>query len=621
MPAKVALCMITKGDEGKLLDRCLSTIAKATDGVFITITTPNVDVIEVCEKHGATYFEEPWKFHETVDKKTYKWVKEFLGIKPTMKVGDKLFRFDNARNYSFEVVPEEFEWILWLDVDDIFRGASKIRETIAVAEKEKATSVFLNYLYHVETDETGKIKNILIEHLRERFVKRGVYKWVAPIHETLIAQGADKKIDSKDCDVVHLSADDRFVSNLERNMRNLELSIFDGKGSDPRPTYYLAKAFYDLILLADKGDEYNDVARRLFKAYLFGTEDHNLRNKSGWAEERCQCWEFMAELYRREGKFAEAVSCGMNALMETDSFPSTYISISMSYLMMGDFTRAMNWLKKGIAVPQPKTTLVVNPKELEVRSHEIVYHHAISTQNIDQAFEAARMLRDLRPGDPEMDNRVELTSSLRAQRELTKSFVMLAKQLEAEKNIHSLNLLVKSAPALIANNPFVVDLSKKISPPKTWGKNEVALYCGPGFTTWSPKQLENPEGSFMGGSEEAVVYLSDELSKLGWKVTVYAEPGDDEGEYNGVKYLPHYKFNGADEFNILVSWRQVALVDANYKAKKTYIWNHDIQSQLDYTKERLDKIDKVIVLSQWHRENIPNVPDDKIMISANGVTL
>ena len=71
----------------------------------------------------------------------------------------------------------------------------------------------------------------------------------------------------------------------------------------------------------------------------------------------------------------------------------------------------------------------------------------------------------------------------------------------------------------------------------------------------------------------------------------------------------------------MVSWRRPDLVDQNLNAKKIYIWCHDILNQLDFTPERLSKITKVIVLSPWHRSNIPDIPDNKVLISRNGIRL
>jgi hypothetical protein len=178
-----------------------------------------------------------------------------------------------------------------------------------------------------------------------------------------------------------------------------------------------------------------------------------------------------------------------------------------------------------------------------------------------------------------------------------------------------------AVPDTIKDNPFMSDLMNKVLPPKKHEDNEVSIYCGPGFTTWSPANLKKKGESFVGGSEEAVMYLAKALNKQGWKVTVYSDPGADEGDWDGVKYLPYFKFNKKDKYNILIAWRRPDFVDWNCEAKKTYIWCHDIINQLDITPERLSKITKLIVLSPWHRTNIPDIPDEKILISSNGLQL
>jgi len=120
-----------------------------------------------------------------------------------------------------------------------------------------------------------------------------------------------------------------------------------------------------------------------------------------------------------------------------------------------------------------------------------------------------------------------------------------------------------------------------------------------------------------------VIYMARELVKLGWNVTVYADP-DHEQVDQGVVYVPYYKFNPRDQFNILVLWRNPTLLDYDLKAKKFYLWAHDVQNNLEYTGDkarRVNKLNKLIVLSPYHRANVPAVPDDKILLSSNGINL
>lgn len=613
--------MIIRGnEEPAVLDRCLSTIAPHVDGVFITVTTPidprNEEMHRILNKYGVFYEEKPFEFHREVTQEVYDWLKASFGYEPNLQVGDQIFQFDKARNYSFSKVREEYEWILWMDVDDVFRNGVKIHEILTQAESQKAESVFLNYIYQC-TVENGKIRDIIIQHLRERFVRNnGVYQWIAPIHETLIEQRPTTKIQTDLCDVVHLSFDERMRNAIGRNMKTLEMSIFDTQARDPRPIYYLGKAYFDL-----KGKENLERALGLMKVYKNGSPEYEGNNRSGWAEERSQCLEYMAEIYRLLGYNENAIRACHDALIEDCKFPSIYLNLALSYTLKGEWENALHYVRLAVATPQPHTTLVVNPRDLEARALEVTYFASLNLNKLDDAFDAAKKLVDMFPGSEEMVGRARFTAQLKDQRELTRHTLTIANYLKATGETDKLRPLLASTPALIANNPFITDLYRQIYPPRKWGEEEVAIMCGPGFTNWSPKLLEDPKNSFMGGSEEAVVYLSKELAKLGWKVTVYADPGEDEGEYEGVTYLPYYKFNAFDEFNVLVSWRNPKMVDNNYNAKRIFIWCHDLQNPLDYTPERLEKITKVIVLSPYHRSNIPSVPDEKIMISGNGITI
>lgn len=612
---KIALHLIASGSEKPAdLARCLNSIKDQVDGMYVLITTPLKDkkLREVAESLGAVVEYKPRSFFHKITKEEVKFIKS-LGLTPHIKEGDKIFEFDKARNYSMKMVPKEYDWLFWMDTDDILRG-KQLREIAKDADRRGIESVFLNYIYQAEIED-GKIKAILIEHLRERLIKNtGVYEWVAPIHETLIEKKPTKKIDDKRCDVLHLSTKERMLTAIDRNIKALEYLVCFKKGKDPRPNYYLGKAYFDLWL-EGRGDHYLGQAQVLFERYLNGD------NQSGWAEERSQCWEYLVEIYRAKGEIDNAIKCAHHAMIEDERFPSIYVNLALCYVQKKEWARAEWWIKQALKMPQPESTLVTTPKDLIARSLEVIYHASLNQSKLDEAFAAAVKLLEIYPDRKEMKERYEFLSKLKEQRDITKIFIQLSRYLEQTNQANKLKPLVLAAPDIIKDNPFYSELELKVNPPRVHNKNEITIYCGPAFSPWSPKKIEDSSNTFVGGSEEAVIYLSEELVKQGYKVTVYADPGDDEGEYNGVTYLPYYKFNTKDQFNIVVSWRRPDLVDQNLNAKKIYIWCHDILNQLDFTPERLSKITKVIVLSPWHRSNIPDIPDNKVLISSNGIRL
>jgi len=612
MKNTIALCMIAKGTDGehRELDKALSSVANHVDGIFITITGGKKNTKEaqkVAEKHGAhiSYTDALHTYtQEEVD-----WLSTFFGYKPTAKVGDRIFLFDVARNYNFSQVTQDYDWLLWIDCDDIVFGGEKLKALAERGDKDNIEVFYFDYWYQVEW-EKNKIKNILIKHLRERLIRNipGLFKWVAPIHETYVEQRPTRKTDVEDVVIVHTATAEDRETSLVRNLKNLEYAIYTTRGKDPRHLYYLAKAYFDL-----KTDDYDKKAITLINLYLHGD------NPSGWPEERAQAWEYLSEIYKRAQNWDGAIDACMGALREQPDMPSLYLSLAQAYVHKEDHERALFWVKIATSVPEKKTTLVVNPKDIQGRALEIIYNASIQMGKIDEAWGAAVKLVDLYPDDEQTANVLRFAENLRRERDYTKGIQSSIGILQMTGEVQKIKPLLASIPAVYKDNPVLSNLYKQHNPPKVWGDKEIAIYCGPGFTPWGPNYMRDPRGTFMGGSEEAVVRASEALAKKGWKVTVYNDPGEDEGEHNGVTYKPYHEYNRLDSFNILMVWRDIRFFDSDVTAKKTYLWNHDIQNPLEYTDERVDKITKILFLSDWHRKNVEKLPDDKVFLTSNGI--
>lgn len=591
-------------NEVEELDNCLMSIAPYVGGIYVLNTGYNPQTSLVLNKYKAVYKMDDSAGYK-VDKKMIKWLTKFFGWIPESKLGDMIFQFDKARNKAMELIPKSYKYFIWLDADDVFRGGAKLEGVLKRMDDVNASAMFMNYLYDVEL-EGSKIKNILIQHLRERVIlNNGQYKWVAPIHETLIAQSGDvRQLDTKDCDIIHMSTRDKKAGAIVRNIKALEKSIYDLDGKDPRPIYYLAKAYFDLHT-----EENHKKAEKLIYRYL---------KSSGWAEERSQAYEYLAEIFRERKEYNKAIKAAMNAQIESPKFPSTYLSLALTYLLIGRIEDAMFYVQLASKVPTPQTTLVIQPRDMVARALEVVFNCSMKTNQLDEAWASILKLKEMFPDDVNIENQWKFVDGIKYQRELTKVYVGLAKVIEASGDKHKLAAIAEAAPNEIKDNPIVAEFVRRVKPPKTWSDKSVVIFCGQGWTPWSPEFYKKKTSqTFVGGSEEAVILATQELVKQGYEVTVYGDPGT-EGVYDGVNYLNHFKFNSNDNFNILIGWRNISLFDIKFKAKKTYLWLHDVPVQLDYKKERLDNITKIMVLSKAQRELLPTVPDEKFFYTSNG---
>lgn len=128
----------------------------------------------------------------------------------------------------------------------------------------------------------------------------------------------------------------------------------------------------------------------------------------------------------------------------------------------------------------------------------------------------------------------------------------------------------------------------------------ITYYCGPSHEAFSPKSVEEGRG----GSEEMTIGLCRELAKLGNEVTVYNRCLDDEGTYDGVKYVNYDELPNDHETDILVVWRSPDLYLSHkldkVKAKKKYLHLHDTIPQLDVI-PYLFAFDGIFCLSEWHK--------------------
>ena len=409
--SKISLAIIVKGtsDEVPKLDRCLASVAPFVDGIFITLTSPKEKLAEA-EKVCAKYKVNVSYFQPTIEvtKKTVDWVKTNIGYTPFIKPGDKIFVFDEARNYNFSQVPKDYKWILWLDCDDVFRKGENLRQIIQNTEQQNATAIYMEYFYQVVADEKDEeVKQVIIKQVRERIVLNdGSYKWQGIIHEVLIEENSTYKVFTPDCDIVHLPVDGALVASTERNIRNLEVAIYKTEGKDNRYIYYLAKSFSDL-----RQPEYDILSRNLMFKHLLG------ENKTDWEEERAQVWEALANSYIRNGEYGNAISALMNGLIDYPESPTLFIALANVYVMKGEWGRALFWLNIGQIIPQKPTILAKYPMDTTIKILEIKYNVFRNLNRIQELKQTVDDIRKLLPNHPLFNNpdiRDDVTPVLRS---------------------------------------------------------------------------------------------------------------------------------------------------------------------------------------------------------------
>lgn len=560
---KIAVSLICKNNEATI-GRLLESVAKHVDAIYATDTGSTDRTIQILNEYGAHVSQHKWKKN-----------------------------FSEARNFAFAQIPKEYDYILWVDTDDVVSGAEHLRKIAAEMDAQELTATYFTYNYKI--DEQG---HVLIEHARERLVKNGMYEWKARIHEVLVPKGKQNAVYSNLVSIDHYPIQENEETGMLRNLELLELQYKDeGEHKDPRTEYYLARQYFDLDRLEE--------AFVLFQDYI----EH-----SGWDEERAMAWNYLGEIAKQKDDYATAEDCYLMAIKERADFPTWYVNLAQVYEMQNKHDLALHWVRLSSAVPQKeKTAMVMSPKDDIAKTLETIFFANFHLGKFDEAWAAAHKLAKLYPDNEVFYERLKGITDLRTWKAMTAASLEIAQKIE-EEDIGKLEAYLNSLPAPVAQNATMQEYKNRVLPPKEWPKKSIAYFCGKTFERWTPETLKTG----LGGSETAVIMLAAEWAKLGYEVTVYGYP-DKEGMYDGVNYLFYWRCNFADTFDTFISWRNESVFKLPLKARKKLLDLHDVVNANDYPPEVLEKIDSIMVKSKYHTSFLPDVPKEKFSIISNGV--
>ena len=591
--------MIVKAsdDEAKLLDRCLSSVSGVFDEINITITGENKRCEQVARKHSAKVSH-------------FKWINDFA----------------KARNYNFKQATGEY--IMWLDADDVVKGAKNIRKVVEKMNEDKVDCGIMNYLY--DFDEYGRCT---VKHLKTRIVKKGCVEWVGRLHEDFRELRMIEARLIEDVEILHLTDEKRANRSAKRNT---EIALEEAKQNpdDPRSIWLVANALM--------GEGRKDDAKEKYLEFI---------EKSGSDEERYLAYLNVAEIASDESY------CGQ-AILLRPSYPNAYHKASEILYKKNKKERAIQFIEIGLQMPTPETSIIVynpmdydyNPLMLLMRIHFEMGHSEKAVKILDTLLKSYPDDENLKRKKAIIDR--DLGEMMTVDKEIARLEKIESKE-ELKKELDKLPNKLKEHPKVcyFRNINFIKE--------KSSGK-DLVYYCSYTDKVWNP-EVANTEG--VGGSEEAVINLSKQLAKHGWNVTVYNNCGRETMYFSGseriykwdgkgkigkgtfytdekgdnylfisrrnkrnnfalvsiVTYKPFWQWNPRDKQDVTIIWRHPRPFDHEINSKKLFLDLHDVLPAGEFMPDRVAKIDKIFVKTNAHRVLFPNVSDDKFAIVPNGL--
>ncbi len=522
------------------------------------------------------------KFRNAFDGKVkvieYKWINDF----------------SHKRNFLADNI--ESEYYFRIDTDDEIEHPEKIREVFDNMVNSNIDVTYFPYVYSRDYDG-----NCDALHWRETIIRKDpkIY-WKKSIHENIFAEDAKnfKGMKCQEITIIHNITEEHSRASNERNLQYL-LKEFeqDKENTDPRTLSYIGR------VLAGRGE---------FEAAIPFLE--LLIEKSGWADDKYFAWCHLSDCWKNLGNFEQAIGCANEALELNTTYPDAYIKKGALYLDKDQYQKALDWIMPGLVRPIPDTMFVVTPSFYTVTAK---IYACIAFLGLGKFDEALRLFYEIKKASPNHEfviNREKEIIEMSRDDAYTKNLFSMVRYLGNKKD--KIQSLIESIPGELLKDERVWQLRNANLPPKNWSDKSVVIFCASTPEYWAPPSVITG----IGGSEEAVIYLSKELVKQGFEVTVYNQCGEMAGTYEGVTYRNYYEINLRDNFNFFISWRLNIFKDLKINAKKSILWLHDVPMGMKV--EDTKHLDKILVLSEFHKTLLPEgIEKEKIFVSANGINL
>lgn len=503
--------------------------------------------------------------------------------------------FAAARNFIFDQANSDV--LFWIDSDDIVDNPEAIPVLARAIRQEKADWVYSEYVY--QRNETG---DVTAKHWKPRLMRKGTGHWLGNVHEDFMATVAVNQVRDEDLgatlQIEHNATEEELKEHSQRNL-DIQLAEIerDGDATDPRTIQYTAMSYMGL-------GNYKEA----IPYFLRHMRETGSQEDKFWSTYRTSlCFLF-------EGDTNRALNFALESMKLFPQWKSSYFLLAAIYWEQEDWAKVIEWTLVGLEKKDPDTLQVVSELDYGILPLARLAEAYLHTGNYDLASETAAQVYRMNRQFPGTVDLVRMCKEAEELEGFVTSFIQVVSQVRSYDRTKAAKLF-DLVPGALDDDIRIQRARGLTVPPKVWPEDSIQIYCDRSVEPWAyPSKF-----SGIGGSEEAVINMAEKLSELGFQVTVFNRCGDMKGTYGGVEYVPYYFFSPNDTYGTLIAWRSPQVFMRDIKAKRKYLWLHDQAFPERFSKKVFDTVDKVLFLSQWHRKNLPECPDDKAFITNNGI--
>lgn len=305
---------------------------------------------------------------------------EELGI-VCVGISIKPWRFDDARNASLALIPNDIDYCIALDMDEVLLPGW--REELEKAHAEKWTRPRYQYTWNWKDDGTPGL-----QYGGDKIHSRHGYRWKHPVHEVMVTDRITETQGWMGLEIHHHADDSKPRSGY---MPLLAQSVVEDPYDDRNAFYYARELYFY--------GQYEE-AEKEFKRHLS-------LPRATWKPERAASMRYIAKL---QEDYQDAIIWFSQACSEAPDRREGYVDIAKLYYEHSMWTACLQAAERA---------LEITVKPLEYLCEEFAWGSApwdyaaiaaFNLGNFEKALQYGSKAVELNPSDPRLANNLTFYS-------------------------------------------------------------------------------------------------------------------------------------------------------------------------------------------------------------------
>lgn len=298
-----------------------------------------------------------------------------------VKVKIDPWRFDHARNASLDAIPEDFDYCIALDIDEVLLPGW--RKGIEKAHEEGITRPRYKYVWSWNADGTEGLT-----YGGDKIHARKNYAWRHPVHEVIVCQGAETQQWYEDIEIHHFPDHTKPRSQY---FPLLELSVQEDPDDDRNAHYYARELYFH----RHQDDNWAKAVAE-FKRHLS-------LPRAQWPAERARSMRYLAELepHMRETWL-------LRACAEAPDRREQWVELSLLYHEQERWSACLAAALRALEIREKPLEYLCEEQAWGALPHDLASVAAFRMGLVSFAIEQGEIAVELNPTDERLVGNLEI---------------------------------------------------------------------------------------------------------------------------------------------------------------------------------------------------------------------